>query len=82
MRFIADEGLPTGKPKPILVPDGIHSNNFELFVTCTAARADRVGRDLPLPEYVKKVEDEVRMFLYKAESPELVPHLEHLAFLL
>ena len=77
-----DTGEHTGKPKPIRTPDGVYLNNFELFVTCCAERADRVGRDLPDPEYVHKVEDEVRAFFKKVEKESMQEQLDHLAFLL
>ncbi|KAK3719097.1 hypothetical protein LTR37_004661 [Vermiconidia calcicola] len=75
-----DTGLPTGKPKPIHYPDGAHVGDFNLFIMCAAERADRVGRDLPFPEYVKEVEDEVRSFLSKAQEER--DQFQHLAFLL
>ena len=57
-------------------------NHFEAFVECAAERLDRINRDLPSPEYVKKVEDEVRAFLTKAEYAGKMKQLQHLAFLL
>ncbi|KAK5172223.1 uncharacterized protein LTR77_003861 [Saxophila tyrrhenica] len=76
-----DTKTEAGKPTPIHRPDGLYENDFKTFVLCCAERADRVGRDLPSPEYVKWVEDQVRDFLGKAEKI-FKKELEHLAFLL
>lgn len=75
-------GQPTGKPKPIVRPAGVFENHFEAFVECAAERLDRINRDLPNAEYVKKVEDEVRNFLTKVEYDGKTKQLQHLAFLL
>lgn len=72
----------TGKPKPIVRPAGIFENHFEAFVECASERLDRINKDLPNPEYVKKVEEEVRSFLTKVEYNENIKQLQHLAFLL
>ena len=72
----------TGKAVPINVPSGAYEHNFELFVQCAAEREDRLGRDLPHPEYVKKVEDEVRAFMEMVRERHDLIGLAHLAFLL
>jgi hypothetical protein len=77
-----DTKEPVGKPKPIRRPDGPYESDFRVFVICAAERADRIGRDLPDPEFVKAVEDQVRIFLRQAETKKHLPKLEHLAFLL
>ena len=77
-----DTGVHTGKPKTIRRPEGVYEANFEVFVMCAAERLDRIGRDLPDPEYVRKVENEVRQCLKKAEEEQMTEHLRHLAFLL
>ncbi len=70
-----------GKPKPIHRPDGVYENDYKVFVMCAAERLDRIGRDLPTPEWVKDIEDQVRDFLGKAEK--MFPkELEHFAFML
>lgn len=74
--------IPSGKPKPVLRPAGVFENHFEAFVECAAERLDRINRDLPSPEYVKRVEDEVRNFLTKVEYASRTKQLQHLAFLL
>lgn len=69
-------GEPTGKPKPVHTGDG---HSFEQLIECMAERLDRVGRDIPDAEYVKKIEDDVRLFLKRADQSE---ELVYLAFLL
>ena len=77
-----DTGLPVGKPKPVRTPDGVFASNFDVFLMCCAERADRVGRDLPEPEHVKKVEDDVRRLFKVVKEQGFKEQLEHLAFLL
>ena len=75
-------GLETGKTQPIETPSGDYLGSFELFVHCCAKRSDRVGRDLPDPEYVQKVEHELRGLFKEVEDQDMGDQLQHLAFLL
>ena len=77
-----ETGLETGKPKPVLAPDGSYEHSFDVFVMCAAARADRIGRDMPTAEWVKDVEDDLRMILTRAEKAGRLECIEHLAFVL
>jgi hypothetical protein len=77
-----EEGKWTGRQKPVEVNEGVWSGSFEAWVDCCARRQDRVGRDIATHEYVHKVEDDVREFLFRAERSGMHSQLEHLAFLL
>lgn len=77
-----EEGKWTGRQAPVQVNEGVWSGSFEAWVDCCAMRQDRVGRDIATHEYVHKVEDDVREFLFRAERSGLHSQLEHLAFLL
>lgn len=77
-----DTGQWTHKQAPVQINDGVWSGNFEAFVECNAMRLDRVGRDLAPHDYVRKVEEDVREFLFRAEKTGHQTQLEHLAFLL
>lgn len=62
----------------------MYESNFNLFVTCAAERLDRIGRDLPDPEHVAKIEASIRLFFTRIASKPatLTRPLEHLGFLL
>jgi hypothetical protein len=77
-----ETGEHSGKPKPIHRPDGIYENDFKVWLMCAAERADRIGRDLPEPEYVQRVESEVRDFLRQTGAEEKRTQFGHLVFLL
>ena len=77
-----EEGKWTGRQKAVEVNEGVWSGSFEAWVDCCARRQDRVGRDIATHEYVHKVEDDVREFLFRAERGGMHSQLEHLAFLL
>ena len=49
---------------------------------CAAERLDRVGRDLPDPEYVRQIENSLRLFFRRIEHRKLYRPLAHFAFLL
>lgn len=63
-----DTGEHTGKPAPIVAPTGHFECNFNLFVQCAAERLDRVGRDLPDPEYVQQIESQLRLFFRRCTN--------------
>lgn len=77
-----DTGEWAGRLRPVNVNEGVYSGNFEAFVQCCAERQDRVGRDIPTHDYVRKVEDDVRDFIFRSEKAGLQSQLGHLAFLL
>lgn len=77
-----DTGSSGARPEPIPAPTGMYESNFNIFVTCAAERLDRIGRDLPDPEYVHQIEAAIRLFFRRCAYKDIVPPLEHLAFLL
>ena len=77
-----DTGEWGGRPRAVNINDGVYLGNFEAFVQCCAERQDRIGRDLATHEYVRKVEEDVREFIFRAENAGLHRQLEHLGFLL
>lgn len=77
-----DTNEPALKPAPISAPTGAFEGNFAIFVACAAERLDRIGRDLPDPEYVAQIESSIRTFFRRVAHKRLHRPLAHLAFLL